>query len=74
MHDEVVRSTHGVNCGGQPGEPDARQCPHQWWICRTLLLPGPSYAGALTIAAITDPDHGPDLDDLMQRLGLERSN
>lgn len=30
-----------------------------------------SYAGTLTIAAITDPDHGPDLDDLMQRLGLE---
>jgi WS/DGAT/MGAT family acyltransferase len=27
-----------------------------------------SYAGVLTIAAITDPDHGPDLDDLMEQL------
>jgi diacylglycerol O-acyltransferase / wax synthase len=27
-----------------------------------------SYAGVLAIAAIIDPDHGPDLDDLMKRL------
>jgi diacylglycerol O-acyltransferase len=27
-----------------------------------------SYAGVLTIAAIVDPDHGPDIDDLMKRL------
>jgi diacylglycerol O-acyltransferase / wax synthase len=27
-----------------------------------------SYAGVLTIAVIGDPDHGPDLDDLTQRL------
>jgi diacylglycerol O-acyltransferase len=27
-----------------------------------------SYAGVLTIAAIVDPDHGPDADDVIQRL------
>jgi hypothetical protein len=30
-----------------------------------------SYAGALTIYAIVDPDHGPDLDDLISRLRNE---
>jgi diacylglycerol O-acyltransferase / wax synthase len=30
-----------------------------------------SYAGALTISAIVDPDHGPDLDDLISRLRNE---
>jgi diacylglycerol O-acyltransferase / wax synthase len=30
-----------------------------------------SYAGVLTIAAIVDPDHGPDLDDLIRRLRKE---
>jgi WS/DGAT C-terminal domain len=27
-----------------------------------------SYAGVLTIAVIVDPDHGPDLDDLIHLL------
>jgi diacylglycerol O-acyltransferase / wax synthase len=30
-----------------------------------------SYAGVLTIAAVVDPDHGPDLDDLIRRLRKE---
>lgn len=30
-----------------------------------------SYAGELTITAIVDPDHGPDLDDLTSRLQIE---
>jgi hypothetical protein len=30
-----------------------------------------SYAGSLTIAAIVDPDHGPDPDDVIRRLGDE---
>jgi diacylglycerol O-acyltransferase / wax synthase len=30
-----------------------------------------SYAGALTITGIVDPDHGPDLDDVMSRLQTE---
>jgi hypothetical protein len=30
-----------------------------------------SYADVLTIAAIVDPDHGPDLDDLIRRLQKE---
>jgi diacylglycerol O-acyltransferase len=34
----------------------------------TVCFGALSYAGLLTIAAIVDPDHGPDLDDLMGRL------
>jgi hypothetical protein len=30
-----------------------------------------SYAGVLTISVIVDPDHGPDLDDLISRLQKE---
>jgi hypothetical protein len=30
-----------------------------------------SYAGVLTLGTIVDPDHGPDLDDLIQRLSVE---
>jgi hypothetical protein len=30
-----------------------------------------SYAGVLTISVIVDPDHGPDLDDLIGRLQKE---
>ena len=30
-----------------------------------------SYAGMLTISAIVDPEHGPDLDDLTRRLQHE---
>jgi diacylglycerol O-acyltransferase / wax synthase len=30
-----------------------------------------SYAGVLTITAIVDPDHGPDPDDVIRRLGHE---
>jgi hypothetical protein len=30
-----------------------------------------SYAGMLTITVIVDPEHGPDLDDLIRRLQHE---
>jgi len=30
-----------------------------------------SYADVLTIAVVVDPDHGPDLDDLIRRLQNE---
>jgi WS/DGAT/MGAT family acyltransferase len=36
-------------------------------VCFQVL----SYAGSLTIAAIVDPDHGPDPDDVIRRLGDE---
>jgi diacylglycerol O-acyltransferase / wax synthase len=33
-----------------------------------------SYADVLTIAVVVDPDHGPDLDDLIRRLQNELSS